>query len=59
VTANDKEGSASAFFRVEETDQANVGPLEVSITDMDRVNVPVWVGVASTVVGAGRLLGLT
>lgn len=39
-----------------ETHQANISPLDFSITDKERVNVPVWVGVAFTVVGAGLLL---
>jgi hypothetical protein len=39
-----------------ETHRANIGPLDVSITDKERVNVPVWAGVALTVVGAGLLL---
>jgi hypothetical protein len=39
-----------------ETHQANIGPLDFSITDKERVSVPVWVGVAFTVVGAGLLL---
>jgi hypothetical protein len=39
-----------------ETHQANIGPLDFSITDKERVSVPVWVGVAFTVVGVGLLL---
>jgi len=38
------------------THQANIGPLDFSITDKERVSVPVWVGVAFTVVGVGLLL---
>lgn len=39
-----------------ETHQANIGPLDFSITDKKRVNVPVWAGVAFTVLGAGLLV---
>ena len=44
------------FTYTTETHQANIGPLDFSITEKERVNVPVWVGVAFTVVGAGLLL---
>ena len=47
------------FTYTTETHQANIGPLDLSITEKERVNVPVWVGVASTVVGAGLLLKKT
>ena len=44
------------FTYTQETHQASIGPLDFSITEKERVNVPVWVGVAFTVVGAGLLL---
>ena len=40
------------------THEASIGPLDFSIAEKERVNVPVWVGVAFTVVGAGLLLTL-
>jgi TRAP-type C4-dicarboxylate transport system permease small subunit len=44
------------FTYTTETHRANIGPLDFSVTEKERVNVPVWVGVAFPVVGAGLLL---
>ena len=44
------------FTYTTETHRANIGPLDFSITEKERVNVPVWVGVVFSVVGAGLLL---
>ena len=44
------------FTYTSETHRANIGPLDISVTDRERVNVPVWVGIALTVVGAGLLI---
>lgn len=44
------------FTYTRETHQVDIGPLDFSITEKERVNVPVWLGVAFTVVGAGLLL---
>jgi hypothetical protein len=38
------------------THDAKLGPFEVSIKDKETVNVPVWAGVASIVVGGALLL---
>ena len=38
------------------THDAKLGPIEVSITDKETVNVPVWAGVGAIVVGAALLL---
>jgi hypothetical protein len=38
------------------THDAKVGPFELSITDKETVNIPVWVGVAAIGVGAALLL---
>ena len=46
------------FTYTKETHQANIGPLEFSIAEKERVTIPVWVGVAFTVAGAGLLLKL-
>lgn len=45
------------FSYTRETHDAKVGPLDISITEKERVNVPVWGGVVLSVVGAGLLLG--
>jgi hypothetical protein len=44
------------FSYTKETHNAKVGPLEISLSEKSRVNVPMWGGVALTVVGAGLLL---
>jgi hypothetical protein len=40
-----------SFTYTKSTQQANLGPLELSIKDRETVNVPVWVGVGAIVVG--------
>ena len=44
------------FTYTEDTHQADLGPIELQIKERERVNVPVWVGVASIIVGAGVLI---
>ena len=44
------------FSYTKETHDAKVGPLEISVSERSRVNVPVWAGVALSVVGAGLLI---
>jgi len=44
------------FSYTSETHEANLGPLEINITEKERVNIPVWAGVALLVVGGGLLL---
>jgi uncharacterized membrane protein YidH (DUF202 family) len=39
------------FSYTRETHQAKIGPLELSVKDKERVNVPVWAGVGAIVVG--------
>ena len=39
------------FTYTEDTHEANVGPLTISIDDKRRVNVPVWAGVGMLLVG--------
>jgi len=43
------------FSYTKETQEAKIGPLELSVNETQRVNVPVWAGVASIVVGGGLL----
>lgn len=42
------------FTYTEETHKADIGPIELSVKDKERVNIPMWAGVAA--VGAGALL---
>jgi hypothetical protein len=44
------------FSYTKETHEAKVGPLELSVKDKETVNVPVWAGIGSIVVGVGLLL---
>ena len=44
------------FSYTKETHAAKVGPLEISVSEKQRVNVPVWAGVILVVAGAGLLL---
>jgi len=44
------------FSYTSETHEAKLGPVEISINEKQRVNVPVWAGVAFLVVGGGLLL---
>ncbi|MBI4500143.1 MAG: hypothetical protein HY700_03180 [Gemmatimonadetes bacterium] len=45
------------FSYTKETHDADLGPLKVQVKDQERVNVPVWAGVAAIVGGALVLLG--
>ena len=44
------------FTYTEETHDAKIGPIEMSVKDKETVNIPVWLGVGAIVVGAGLLL---
>jgi len=44
------------FSYTKETHDAKLGPLEISVTEKQRVNVPIWAGVVLVVAGAGVLL---
>ena len=44
------------FSYTRETHDARVGPVEISVSEKQRVNVPVWAGVVLVVAGAGLLL---
>jgi hypothetical protein len=44
------------FTYTKETHKADLGPLHMEVQDKERVNVPVWAGVAGIIIGAGLLL---
>ena len=44
------------FSYTRQTHDAKIGPLEISVSEKQRVNVPVWAGVVLAVAGAGLLL---
>ena len=39
------------FAYTKNTQQAKIGPIELSIKDTETVNVPIWVGVGALVIG--------
>jgi len=44
------------FSYTRETQEAKIGPFELTVKDTETVNVPVWAGVAAIVAGGGLLL---
>jgi hypothetical protein len=44
------------FSYTKETHQTKIGPIELSVKDTERVNIPVWAGLAAMVAGAILLL---
>ena len=44
------------FTYTKDTQQANIGPLELTVQDKETVNVPVWAGIAAIVIGGGLLV---
>jgi multidrug transporter EmrE-like cation transporter len=45
-----------SFSYTKATHEAKLGPIELSIKDKERVNVPVWAGVGAIVIGSSILL---
>ena len=39
------------FSYTKKTDRMNVGPFHVEVADRERVNIPLWAGVAVAIVG--------
>lgn len=39
------------FTYTKETHEVKIGPIELSIKDKERVNIPVWAGVGAIVAG--------
>jgi len=39
------------FSYTKETHSTNIGPVTLSVSDKERVNVPLWVGIGAVVVG--------
>ena len=39
------------FTYTKETHEAKIGPLTLSVTDKETVNVPIWAGVGAVVIG--------
>jgi TRAP-type C4-dicarboxylate transport system permease small subunit len=45
-----------SFSYTQETHEAKIGALELSVTDKQTVNVPVWAGVGAIVIGGVLLV---
>jgi hypothetical protein len=43
------------FSYTRNTEEATIGPLEMTVNRKETVNVPVWAGVGAIVLGAGLL----
>jgi drug/metabolite transporter (DMT)-like permease len=43
------------FTYTSETHDAKLGPLELSVKEKERVNIPVWAGLGAVIVGAAVL----
>lgn len=43
------------FSYTQETHSANVGPIELSVSESKSINVPVWAGVGAIVIGGALL----
>jgi hypothetical protein len=44
------------FSYTKETHKGKLGPIELSITEKQRVNVPLWAGVGAIVLGGALLV---
>jgi drug/metabolite transporter (DMT)-like permease len=45
-----------SFTYTKERHEAEIGPLEISVEDTERVNIPQWASIAAVVAGAGLLV---
>lgn len=45
-----------SFSYTKDTQEAKVGPIEMSITEKETVNIPVWAGVGAILIGSALLL---
>ena len=41
-----------SFSYTKETQQAKIGPIELTVQDRQTVNIPIWAGVAAIIAGA-------
>jgi len=44
------------FNYTKETHEAKLGPIEFSVKDKERVNIPMWAGIAAIVIGGVLLV---
>jgi hypothetical protein len=43
------------FTYTKETHDTNLGPINISVSDRETVNIPVWAGVVTIAIGGGLL----
>ena len=43
--------ATGGFSYTKEKGDAKIGPVEIELTEKERVNVPLWAGIAAAVVG--------
>lgn len=44
------------FTYPKETHRASVGPVDLSVTESESVNIPIWAGVGAILLGGGLLV---
>ena len=44
------------FSYTKKTQEASIGPLELTVKESENVNIPIWVGIGVIVIGSGLLL---
>lgn len=44
------------FSYTKDTQEAKIGPLELTVKDTQTIDIPIWAGVAAMVVGCGLLV---
>ena len=44
------------FSYTRETHKADLGPIRMTVSEQETVNVPMWAGIGATVIGGGLLL---
>ena len=44
------------FSYTKSSDEATIGPVVLTVTDKERVNIPVWAGAGAIIVGVGMLI---
>ena len=43
------------FTYTRETHDTNLGPINISVSDRETVNIPIWAGVVAVAIGGGLL----
>jgi hypothetical protein len=46
------------FSYTQDTHKAQIGPIDVSVSERKTINIPIWAGVSAIVIGGVLLLGV-